>query len=315
MKVGLRIDVDTLRGTRVGVPKLCAILAERDIKGSFFFSVGPDNMGRHLWRLLRPTFLWKMLRSSAPGLYGWQTVFHGNLGPGKLIGEHAPEALREAARGGHEIGFHAWDHHAWQAKLERFRDGQIRDLTQRGLDTIERITQVVPSCSASPGWRCNEQVLKVLEDFPLAYQSDCRGHSVFLPRVDGEVLQRPQIPVTLPTYDELIGRDGTTDANYNERLLERFDPEGLNVLTIHAEVEGCSRAGMFVEFLGAALAAGWEFVPLGEFVAAPAQLPVAPMIAGSVPGREGAVACQGPVQGTARWAGWPGPSSHVHAEA
>jgi len=303
MRIGLRIDVDTLRGTRLGVPALCVDLGERGIRASFFFSVGPDNMGRHLWRLLRPEFLVKMLRSGAPSLYGWDIVLRGTLLPGPRIAQRVPDVLRRAAEAGHEIGFHAWDHHAWQAHFAELGEERIHELTVRGMEALRAITGAAPTASACAGWRCNETVLRAQRSIPLSYQSDCRGECIFLPLVDGEPLDRPQVPVTLPTYDELIGRDGISDANYNEHLLGRLDPERLNVLTIHAEVEGVARRDLARDFYDRALRAGWSFVPLAELLPDAGELPLAPVVEGRIPGREGTVACQGATAGVGSWAG------------
>lgn len=305
MRVGLRIDVDTWRGTRSGVPDLVARLARHGILATFFFSVGPDNMGRHLWRLLRPTFLWKMLRSDAAGLYGWDILLRGTLWPGARIGAGLGDVIARAAARGHEAGFHAWDHHAWQAHLERYSVEDVRRATGRGVEALTSLCETAPTTSACAGWRCNDLVLRTQLEFDFAYQSDCRGTSVFLPEVDGQVLDRPQVPVTLPTYDELIGRDGVDDSNYNQRLLARLDTARLNVLTIHAEVEGVARRELFEDFLVRAHAAGWEFVPLSELIPSAGELPVARVVQDLVPGREGQVACQGPTLRTQRWEGRP----------
>ncbi|MBG4692405.1 4-deoxy-4-formamido-L-arabinose-phosphoundecaprenol deformylase, partial [Pseudomonas aeruginosa] len=46
IQAGLRIDVDTFRGTRAGVPRLRALLDEAGLKAPVFFSVRPDPKGR-----------------------------------------------------------------------------------------------------------------------------------------------------------------------------------------------------------------------------------------------------------------------------
>ena len=287
MKIGLRVDVDTFRGARLGVPSLCRVLASRGILATFFWTVGPDNMGRHLWRLLRPSFLWKMLRSNAPGLYGWDILLRGTLWPGPIIGRTLAPVLRETAATGHEMGFHAWDHHAWQSRVELWSRDAIYDQIVRGVDLMTEIIGRQPTCSAAPAWQCTDLALWVKAQFPFSYNSDCRGSSIFLPEARDSSPVQPQIPVTLPTFDEAVGINHQTAEGFFDDLLTMLEPGKLNVLTIHAEVEGLSQLETFERFIDRAMTDGWSFVPLGDLVEADANLPSGRLKKGSIPGRAG----------------------------
>lgn len=292
MTLGLRVDVDTYRGTRDGVPSLLAVFARYGIHASFFFSAGPDNMGRHLWRLLRPAFLIKMLRSNAPGLYGWDILLRGTLWPGPQIGTRCADVIKATDAAGHEVGLHAWDHHAWQMGLGRMDADRVGTELRRGVERLTEILGHPPTCSAVPGWKCNSTVLAEKTGFPFEYNSDCRGHGIFTPDLAGRMPAQPQVPTTLPTYDEVIGRNGITDDNYNEYILSLIEPGQLNVLTIHAEVEGIARIHLFERFLDLLAYKGIACVPLGALVRAAGPVPAGTIVPSVIPGREGWVAVQ-----------------------
>lgn len=293
MKVGLRIDVDTFRGTRLGVPRLLEILGAHGVNGSFFFTVGPDNMGRHLWRLLRPAFLVKMLRSKAASLYGWDILLRGTIWPGPVIGEKLGDVIRAADAAGHEIGYHAWDHHAWQMKIDEMDAAAIRQSLEMGIAALTGIIGRTPDCSATAGWKTTDDVLREKDRFPFRYHSDCRGDRIFKPTLGYRELSVVQVPVTLPTYDEAVGTNNITAETFFDHVLSLLEPDRLNVFTIHAEAEGIVLADAFDEFLTRAAAKGFEVLPLGELVPEAEDLPGLPVVAGQIPGREGWVACQG----------------------
>ncbi len=287
IEAGLRIDVDTWRGTRDGVPSLLDALDEAGVRATFFFSVGPDNMGRHLWRLVRPRFLWKMLRSHAASLYGWDILLAGTAWPGRQIGRELGHLMRDARARGHEVGLHAWDHHAWQCHAGRWSAGQLAAQIDRGVGTLQEILGAPVECSAAAGWRADQRVVQAKEAFGFRYNSDCRGRSLFRPLLADGRLGTPQIPVNLPTYDELAG-PGLAASTFTDDILGRFRPGGLNVYTVHAEVEGIVLAEEFRRLLRQAPEHGIRFNPLGSLLPdRPEGLPAGLLRRGEVPGREG----------------------------
>jgi len=62
--LAVKVDVDTERGTRLGVPDLVRLLRECDVPACFLFSLGPDNTGRALSRVFRPGFFGKVSRTN-----------------------------------------------------------------------------------------------------------------------------------------------------------------------------------------------------------------------------------------------------------
>ena len=110
--------------------------------------------------------------------------------------------------------------------------------------------------------------------------------------VEGRPLVHVQVPTTLPTYDEVVGAQ-CPQAMYNEYLLDRILPDRLNVLTIHAEVEGISCLPLFEDFLGKAGQRDMVFESLGDILSKSETIVNSGVHKSAVLGREGWLACQG----------------------
>src|SRR5258705_13980381 len=112
--LALKIDVDTYRGTREGVPRLMEALKRHGCGATFLFSPGPDHTGRAIRRALRPGFMQKVGRTSVVSHYGFPTLLYGTLVPGPDIGRRCAAVMKSVREAGFEVGIHTWDHVKWQ---------------------------------------------------------------------------------------------------------------------------------------------------------------------------------------------------------
>jgi len=292
--VALKVDVDTYAGTRDGVPCLLEIMEKAGVKATFYFSMGPDNSGKALRRVFtRKGFLKKMLRTGAPGAYGIRTMLYGTLLPAPLIAASFPDILKETDSRGHETGVHCWDHVDWHDYLPRYSAEKVAATLGLAADLYADIVGRRVKTVAAPGWTVSAASLAFQDALNLDYCSDSRGYAPFYPVFAGKRYRTLQIPSTWPTLDEILGRDGITPKNVNDFYLSLLKP-GLNVHTIHAEMEGGVVAGSFIDLLRRLQQEGVRFVTLAEAAAeVRGCAPDAPLAMGEIPGRAGLVAVQG----------------------
>lgn len=296
IRLALKVDVDTDRGTRLGVPNLAADFREFSALACFLFSLGPDNTGKAISRVFRPGFLKKVGRTSVVQIYGVRTLLNGTLLPAPHIGrrnEHPMQYVRDA---GFEVGIHCHDHYRWQDHLHRMSIEQIRAEFAAARAEFKRVFGVEAHTAGAAGWQSNARSREVYDEAGLLYASDTRGASPFFPRIDGTVFKTLEIPSTLPTFDELMGRPEFPDDKIVAHYMSLLRDDRPNVFTLHAEIEGMGKRALFRDLLRACAARGVEFIRLDdlarELLAHRVAIPVCEQKLAEIDGRSGLVATQ-----------------------
>ena len=298
MKLALKVDVDTYRGTRKGVPRLVELLKKHGAGATFLFSLGPDHTGRAIKRVFRRGFVGKVSRTSVLSNYGLATLLYGTLLPGPDIGRRCAAVMRAVRDAGFEVGIHSWDHVKWQDGVgkagARWTERQMRLARER----FEEIFGEPPRAHGAAGWQTNLHALRLTQRLGFDYCSDTRGSCPFVPVWRAEIVACPQLPTTLPTLDELIGTNGITKKNVAEHMLDltRERPAPGHVYTLHAELEGGKTlAPVFEAMLAGWKSQGYELVSLRALAETLdlKSLPRNEIAIGAVPGRSGSLAMQG----------------------
>ncbi len=267
MKLGLKVDVATARGTREGVPRLVDLLVKHGARATFFFTVGSDHALGQTWL------------------------------PGSDIGQRCADEMRAARKAGFETGIHAFDEARWRRAARRKDAAWTRREMELARERFSEIFGQPAFAHGAAGWQMNRHAYRLTQRLGFRYGSDTRGVCPFVPVQRAEVIACPQVPTTLPTLDELLGRDGARIDNAADHVLRlsAAPPPAGHVYTLRAEFEGMKQVAVLDHLLAGWRAQGYALVALQEFAdnADLTRLPRHCAIDGEIPGRSGTVALQG----------------------
>jgi peptidoglycan/xylan/chitin deacetylase (PgdA/CDA1 family) len=278
------------------------MLSAHGAGATFLFSLGPDHTGWAMRRALRPGFFQKVSRTSVVEHYGFRTLMYGVLLPGPDIGAKAAAEMRAARDAGFECGIHTWDHVWWQDNV-RGRDAAWTDrMMKKSEQRYAQVFGAPPHTHGAAGWQMNQHAFARHDAVGYRYASDGRAQL----RDDGALadpaagpyryrgLAHIQMPTTLPTLDELLGReiDGTVidETNIAAHLLKlTANPKRDHVYTLHAELEGQKLAPIFEQLLSGWKAQGYQLASMADYYEKIKgdPLPEHPVQWGELPGRSG----------------------------
>jgi undecaprenyl phosphate-alpha-L-ara4FN deformylase len=296
--IGIAVHVDTYEGMKKGVPALLALFQKYGIKASFFVPMGKDHTG---WTIKRVFTRRDFLKKTGTGrvwaeAVGKKTLLYGLLLPGPEIARKNRELLRQITGEGHELGIHGYDHVYWHDHIKGFDRKRTEEEVERLLKVYRELIGEEARSFAAPGWMINPHILRCFQEKGLAYSSDTRkGTVLFYPEMGGEKFRVLQIPTTLPTLDEVIGSIGRDIPMLVEYYCDAL-VNGLNILTVHAEIEGRHWIGFLEAFMKKIIERGFtckRLIDIAEEYAHNPDVPTCCVEYGFVEGRAGEVCIQG----------------------
>ena len=242
-------------------------------------------MPRRLWRT-------KAIRD-----FDIPALLYGGVVPGPDVGERCAQTMRDVRDSGFETGVRAFDQIEWRRHIGRRDSRWIERQMSLAQSRYENIFGEAPRVHGAAGWQMNRSAYRYTQRLDFAYCSDTRGSHPFLPVYEAELITCPQLPTTLPTLDELIGRDGIGRNNVVEHVLgltKEMRSWG-HVFTANAAFEGSKLLPEFEQLLQGWRQQGYDIVSLHDYMRSfdVRELPCHEVSTGTVAGRPGMVALQG----------------------
>ncbi len=205
--------------------------------------------------------------------------------------------MRSVHDAGFEVGLHTFDHVRWQDHVAGATPEWTRAEFERGLEPSSGSSDLRRPRMRLPAGRSmitrsssNRNTACATPAIPAAARRSIRGQTVST---------CPQLPTTLPTFDELIGAGGVDESSVADTVFRLSEAaarlphaDDSQVFTLHAELEGMLLLGAFESLLMQWRGSGATPVRMAAIHERAAQkpLPARAVVRGEVAGRSGLLA-------------------------
>jgi len=257
----LRIDIDSLKGLREGVPKLLDTLSKYDMKASFFSVMGweGDFLSTVKYRIIRAKahtpstdFVGRLGSTDKQSslkltkfVSGYSELLRCLFFPVKF--SHEKDILYMIKEEGHELGVHGYVHVKWHNLKKNEAEKEFQQMTS----SYEKLFGERPKGFASPRFISNNTVRELTEKHGFKYSSLTYGEKPFFPVLNGQLCSHVEIPVTIDMIDDkglivpilyYFSRTGLSDSKIVEEATKRIDEKlranKLASMYIHPKDEG-----------------------------------------------------------------------------
>lgn len=161
----IRIDLESQKGIRYGLPKLLKLFKRHNVKGSFYLTMGGES---NIFEILRNRGELKTAGKRKIKLWGLKDKIRMALFPIDFIAANK-NILRRVIEEGHELGIHGWKHREWTRNLDAVN---IKKRLKQIINKYIKYFGKRPSSWTSPGYNVNKKILNDLEDVGITHISD-----------------------------------------------------------------------------------------------------------------------------------------------
>ena len=161
----IRIDLESNKGIKRGLPKLLDLFQKKGIRGSFYIAMGGETGALGLLNNSK-----KMQNAGERKIkvFNFFEKLRIALFPKDFVSSNKA-ILQRVIDEGHELGIHGWKHRSWTRNFERLDKNNELNLA---ISKYEKLFGKKPISFSAPGFMIDEETIKLLGEKGIIHISD-----------------------------------------------------------------------------------------------------------------------------------------------